>query len=339
VEQISQLSSQAISSILRPTFTIPTRLLLANQSSILSTPRQTTPYGPHPRQTLDVYTPRHVSATTPILIFLYGGGLTRGDKILGENPSSIPSSLVYHNLGAFFAQRDFLTLIPDYRRVDDARAGTGEGAVYSSGAEDIAAALLWLGSKQAAPYLYPSEAASTSVTSQTHRDVFIMGNSAGGVHLATWLFDPRFQAQRMSLCSSSVSKSCVPQLRGAVLLSVPLDFQAAGPERGDMLQSYWPASLADAADPRGQERALETFCPLGLLRSLKGKGGVGDVPTPATLGIPDMLVLIGELDPLDEIVEPNMRFCDAWEEVFMDGKKGVDVKWMRWQNHISPLWH
>jgi acetyl esterase/lipase len=75
----------------------------------------------------------------PILIFLYGGGLTGGERT--PSAAAIPDSLVYANLGAFFASQGFVTLIPDYRRVEDTKAGTVEDAVYASGAEDLASVL------------------------------------------------------------------------------------------------------------------------------------------------------------------------------------------------------
>jgi hypothetical protein len=31
-------------------------------------------------------------------------------------------------------------------------------------------------------------------------DVFVMGNSAGGIHLATWLLEPQFEAARRCTC-------------------------------------------------------------------------------------------------------------------------------------------
>jgi acetyl esterase/lipase len=149
MDKVAALPSKAIYEILLPTFKIFTPLLQANSSAIKAIPKSTLSYGPHPRQQLDIYTPppaasSHPPAPAPILIFLYGGGLSGGDRILLA--AAIPDSLVYTNLGAFFASRDFLTLIPDYRRVNDPKASTGEDAAYPSGAADLAAVLEWLAS-------------------------------------------------------------------------------------------------------------------------------------------------------------------------------------------------
>jgi len=167
MDQIAKLNSKVIPLILEPTFKILSPLLIVNQSRILSVPRETRRYGAYPRQTLDIYSPlAGFTGSTPIVIFLYGGGLTRGDKILTD----IPQSLMYHNLGTFFPLRSFTIIIPDYRRVGDPKVGTGEGATYPSGGEDVAAVLEWLHSAS-----YPLQ----SLNKQ--HDVFIVGNSAGEV--------------------------------------------------------------------------------------------------------------------------------------------------------------
>jgi predicted alpha/beta-fold hydrolase len=215
-----------------------------------------------------------ITNASPIVIFLYGGGLTRGDKILTD----VARSLIYHNLGSFFALRDFAAIIPDYRRVDDPNTATGEGATYPSG--DVAAVLEWLHS-----------ASCPLPSSNSQRDVFIIGNSAGGVHLATYLLDARFKGGRKRLLDGSSAY----RLRGAVLLSVPLDFKSAKSERLETLDRCWPASLVGKSPSRSQE----LFCPNGLLNSLKNGGGAGDIAQAVDLGIPDLLGLLGEFDSED----------------------------------------
>jgi acetyl esterase/lipase len=315
MDQIINLNSTTIPTILEPTFKILIPLLINNESRILSVPRQTYSYGTHPRQTLDIYSPSTASTiVSPIVIFLYGGGLTRGDKILPH----IPQSLVYHNLGTFFALRNFTTIIPDYRRVDDPKASAGEGATYPSGGEDIATVLEWL------------ESASCPLqSSKQPRDVFIIGNSAGGIHLATYLFEPRFENGRKRLFDGSG----LYRLRGAVLLSAPLDFKSASPERSETLDQYWPAHLSGESSSRSQEM----FCPNGLLQSLKQRSVAGKIAGPADLGIPDLLVFLGEFDPEDEIAEPGRRFFSTWKDIYGD-TGGVELKWISGHNHISlPL--
>ncbi|KFY06614.1 hypothetical protein V492_07905 [Pseudogymnoascus sp. VKM F-4246] len=313
MDTIAQFPSKAIASIFVPTVEAFKPLLVANKSEILSIPSTARSYGQHKRQQLDIYEECTHSSSSPIILFFYGGGLNRGDKIL----PLIPSSLVYHNFGAFFAKRGFTTMVVDYRRVTDVALGTGEDAVFPSGGEDVGAVLDWLRST----YL-PSSPGST----QKNRDVFLVGNSAGGVHISTYLLDSRFDSQRQVLQESPLCS-----LRGAVLISVPLDFKAAAPERSEVLQTYWPPNLSGLE----QQPSRDLFCPNGLLRTWKFKKESMERLQLADCGIPDILVMIGELDPEDEIVEPNKRFLGLWDGCFGNGE-GIELKWMEGHNHISP---
>lgn len=313
MDTIAKFPSTAIASIFMPTVEAFKPLLVANKSEILSIPSTTYSYGQHKRQQLDVYEECTHSTSSPILIFFYGGGLNRGDKIVPH----FPSSLVYHNLGAFFAKRGYTTIVADYRRVTDVALGTGEDAVFPSGGEDVGAVLEWLEST----YL-----GSSNNNTQKPRDVFIMGNSAGGIHVSTYLLDPRFDNQRRAL---KESKLC--SLRGAVFLSVPLDFKESAPERSEILQTYWPQSLSGT----DQQSSLDLFCANGLLRARKARGEATDISQFADFGIPKILVMLGQLDCYDEIIDPNKRFLNIWEECFGSGKE-IEVVWMGGHNHISP---
>jgi acetyl esterase/lipase len=64
---------------------------------------QSLPYGPLPRQSLDVYVPKPKPASAPVLIFFYGGAWSSGSK---EE---------YGFVGAAFAAQGFVTIVPDYR--------------------------------------------------------------------------------------------------------------------------------------------------------------------------------------------------------------------------------
>ena len=131
----------AISDVLLPTIKTYQSLLSANKDAILSTARETHSYGSHPRQMLDVYptTSATTGETPKILLFFYGGGLERGDKVLPQS-----NGLIYTNLGYFFSQKlNLLTAIVDYRRMS-------EGARLLSGGEDVAAAIEWVKNKYGA---------------------------------------------------------------------------------------------------------------------------------------------------------------------------------------------
>ncbi|OBT87706.1 hypothetical protein VE02_04073 [Pseudogymnoascus sp. 03VT05] len=313
MDTIAQFPSKAIASIFIPTVEAFKPLLVANKSEILSVPSTTYTYGQHKRQQLDLYEESSHSSSSPIIIFFYGGGLNRGDKIL----PLIPSSLVYHNFGAFFSKRGFTIIVADYRRVTDVALGTGEDAVFPSGGEDVGAVLDWLEST----YL-----PSCDDKAQKKRDVFLMGNSAGGVHVSTYLLDQRFERQRFALRKSQLSS-----LRGAALISVPFDFKAATPDRSEILQTYYPPNLSGTQ----QESAHDLFCPNGLLRTLNARNESMGTLGVARNGLPGILVMLGERDPEDEIVEPTERFLSLWDDCFGSGQ-GMELKWMKGHNHISP---
>ena len=66
-------------------------------------------YGPHPRQSLDVYRPTAAAGPAPVLVFFYGGSWKSGAK---EE---------YAFVGDALAARGFLTVIPDYRLYPEVR--------------------------------------------------------------------------------------------------------------------------------------------------------------------------------------------------------------------------
>lgn len=297
MEQIKELHDSrgdAIGEILQPTFEILTPLLIANASTIKSVPAVTHSYGSHPRQQLDVYEASSPSPNAPILVFFYGGGFIHGNKV---HPRI---DVVYANLGAFFALRGITTIIADYRRVNDATLGTGEDAVYPSGGEDVAAVLAWLNTHLGS-------------TSSPRRDVFLLGNSAGGVHSATFLFDPEFEKTRRAYVTGGDGKV---DLKGAVLVGCPFHFKSAHGNRSATLKEYYGANQAEAR------------CPYGLLEALKGKA-----KTPADVGIPKLLVYLSEFDPEDEIVSPNKDFVRLYQETF--GQDAVKFEILEGHNHIS----
>jgi acetyl esterase/lipase len=72
-----------------------------SRSSIESTPREEHTYGSGPRQKLDLYSPKDISEDTPVVVFVYGGGLVNGDKRLPSPPTA--RGLVYANIGHYFS--------------------------------------------------------------------------------------------------------------------------------------------------------------------------------------------------------------------------------------------
>ncbi|KAH7045369.1 Alpha/Beta hydrolase protein [Macrophomina phaseolina] len=226
MDQLPKISATVQDSVI-PTFEIYTKLLEANASNIGVTAktRQTYSYGPHERQTLDLYTPEDASDTAPIVLWVHGGGFVMGDK----NLSAIPGDLVYTNVGHFLASHGITGIFMNYRLV------FRHGAVFPSGGEDVALALEWI----------------TKHFAGQKRDLFGLGNSAGAVHWSTFLFHNAF-----ATTLERVTTGNDVRLRGVVLQSAPFDFTKAGPSRqpvnkayfGDDVEGKSPYGLMTSAD-------------------------------------------------------------------------------------------
>jgi acetyl esterase/lipase len=204
-----------------PTYKVLLPHLIANKDVFAKQydRRETYSYGSDPRQELDVYYPHSVNDSTPVLLFLYGGGFFMGDKRSKQHPE-----LMYANLGAFFCDKGFITVIADYR-LSKGPGGLGGNAKYPSGAEDIVGALKGI-----------------AVNLGKTREVFLMGNSAGAVHVMTFLLEPSFL------------RSIDANIAGAVLVSPPAHQRSADSNRAEVNAAYY-----------GSLEATDTNSPYGLL--------------------------------------------------------------------------
>ena len=114
------------------------------------------PFGPDPRQRLDIYRPSG-SGPFPVMVFLYGGGWDSGDRSM------------YRFVGDAFAAHGILTVIPDYRLWPEVR--------YPVFLQDCALALAWTRANVA------GHGGSTSPPS-------LIGHSAGAYNAAMLALDP-----------------------------------------------------------------------------------------------------------------------------------------------------
>lgn len=115
-------------------------------------------YGPDERHRLDVYLPR--GAVRGIVIYVHGGGFVRGEKNL--------DGVFYRNIGQFLAGEHFATVVPNYRRAPL--------HAWPCGAQDVQRTVQWVHdhAQHFGGRLPP---------------VFVMGQSAGASHVASWFFD------------------------------------------------------------------------------------------------------------------------------------------------------
>jgi len=137
-------------------------------------------YGDHERQRLDVFVPaRKPAKLAPIVVYFHGGGYIAGER------SPLPG-LIYDNVPIFFARHSVIGVNATYRLAPQFK--------WPAGAEDVGKVVAWLHGNAAR---YGGDPAK----------IFIMGQSAGATHVATWTF------------VQQVHGASGPGIAGAMLLS------------------------------------------------------------------------------------------------------------------------
>jgi len=151
-------------------------------------------YGPDEKNTLDIFVPEPASAGRPVLVFVRGGAFIGGDK-------HMPGSPFYDNIMLWAMKNGFVGVNINYR--------LAPSAPWPAGVEDVASALQWVSANIAARGGDPSQ-------------VFLMGHSAGAVHVASYVSHPEFH------------KVSGGGLKGAIMVSGLYDLTAdtlGGPEK------------------------------------------------------------------------------------------------------------
>ena len=148
-------------------------------------------YGSDPRNRLDVFQPaRADKALRPILIFVHGGAFTGGDK----HP---PGNVFYDNVMLWAVANDMLGVNITYRLAPE--------HPYPAAAEDVAMAVQWT-LENAAKF------------GGNPRRIFLMGHSAGAVHVATYVAHPEVQKVKGGGLAGAILVSGIyeltPQLAG-----------------------------------------------------------------------------------------------------------------------------
>jgi len=160
------------------------------------------PYGPHPRQRLDVFQPRPKPGQVdgvPVVMFVHGGAFVRGDMNSNQE--------IYGNVLQYFANSGMLGINVEYRLAPETS--------FPGGSQDIAAAVDWVRG-HAAQY------------GGNPRHIILIGHSAGGAHAASYVADPRVRPEHG------------PGIAGLVLVSARLraDMLPDNPNAAGV-KAYW----------------------------------------------------------------------------------------------------
>ena len=120
------------------------------------------PYGEHPRHRLDLFPVRAEKAA--VVLFVHGGGFNGGDKQVAPP--------FYANVGRYFAAHGIFAACMNYRLAPDGG--------WPAAAHDVDAAAQWLLQR-------------ADLYGGNPDRLFVIGQSAGACHVATWMFHPDFE--------------------------------------------------------------------------------------------------------------------------------------------------
>ena len=141
-------------------------------------------YGDDARNVVDIFVPESGAAGRPVLMFVHGGGMIRGNK----HP---PGSAFYDNIMLFAARHGMVGVNVEYRLAPQ--------FPWPAGNEDLSAAVRLVADKAADFGADPSR-------------IYLMGHSAGATHVASFVSHPEFHGPKGS------------GLAGAILSSGGYDF-------------------------------------------------------------------------------------------------------------------
>jgi triacylglycerol lipase len=136
-------------------------------------------YGEDARHRIDIFAPAKKPSKAPVVVYVHGGGYVAGER------SPLPG-LIYDNVPTFFARNGVIGINATYRLAPDHK--------WPSGAADLGKIVEWLQANIASYGGDPEK-------------IFLLGQSAGATHVATWTFVPEVHGAKG------------PRIAGAMLLS------------------------------------------------------------------------------------------------------------------------
>jgi acetyl esterase/lipase len=188
-------------------------------------------YGAADRNLLDVFMPEAASATRPVLIFVHGGAFVGGNK-------RVPGTPFYDNIMLWAVKNGFVGVNVTYRLAPQ--------AVWPSGAQDLAAAVQWVSANIGGHGGDPAR-------------VYLMGHSAGAVHVANYVSHPEFYAVKAGGLAGAIMVSGIYDLTATPLADPERSYFGADPSRyveqsslADLLKTDIPLMIVAAElDPPG----------------------------------------------------------------------------------------
>ena len=176
-------------------------------------------YGPGVRHRLDLFR-QAGSEAAPVLVYVHGGGFVMGDK---RSPEGLP---FYDNVGDFAARDGMVGVTMTYRLAPD--------HPWPAGPEDLGLLVRWLHENIAAHGGDPNR-------------VFLMGQSAGAVHVASYVAHPRFHGNHES------------GIAGALMISGIFDVATA--DANQFHKAYFGEDESRYADRSTIQGLLDTEIP------------------------------------------------------------------------------
>jgi triacylglycerol lipase len=180
-------------------------------------------YGAADRNLLDVFMPQAASPPRPVMIFVHGGAFVAGDR-------REPGTPFFDNIMLWAVRNGFVGVNMTYRLAPQAK--------WPAGAEDIGSAVQWVANNIGGRGGDPAR-------------IYLMGHSAGAVHVASYVSHPEFYKVKGG------------GLGGAITVSGLYDLTAM--KLGDPERAYFGADPTRYAEESSLQGLTTTSIPLMIV--------------------------------------------------------------------------
>ena len=147
-------------------------------------------YGPADRNLLDVFMPETAASPRPVLIYIHAGAFVGGDK------RTTPTSPFYDNIMLWAVKNGFVGVNATYRLAPQ--------APWPAGPEDIASVVQWVTARIGERGGNPAR-------------IYLMGHSAGAVHVASYVSHPEFHKVKGGGLAGAIMVSGIYELNATPL--------------------------------------------------------------------------------------------------------------------------